>query len=417
MTTRRPFRDIFYATEAEITAIDSVALAGKLFIATDSDKAYYIDESGAAQIIVGGGAGSTNLSIGTTTSTTVDIDSDTGTNATIPAATGSDAGLLTAANWTKLDGIETGAEVNNISDANATDLTDAGDSTLHYHASDRNRSNHTGTQSISTIDIDADIVPDSSYDLGSLANYFAEGYVTTLFVSTVNGRNYNTDGFKLDGIESGAEVNNISDANATDLTDSGDTTLHYHADDRDRKNHTGTQTAATISDFDTEVSNNASVTANTAKTGAYDVPYICYRNNTSNTTAIGATPKELVVNTSVHTTGTGDFTVSGNEITVKNAGTYWCYYKAVMNDTSSSGRGTCECYLEVHDGISWAEITGSRGTGYIRGTGDSDTCDAGITKTFAANDKIRIMAVRTNGASTAIYQEDNMTVLTLRRWE
>lgn len=35
-----------------------------------------------------------------------------------------------------------------------------------------------------------------------------------------------------------------------------------------RANHTGTQTAATISDFDTEVSNNASVTANTAKVSA-----------------------------------------------------------------------------------------------------------------------------------------------------
>ncbi|MGH0052412.1 MAG: hypothetical protein ACQ5SW_03350, partial [Sphaerochaetaceae bacterium] len=33
---------------------------------------------------------------------------------------------------------------------------------------------------------------------------------------------------KLDGIEDGAEVNNISDANATDLTDGGDTTLHTH---------------------------------------------------------------------------------------------------------------------------------------------------------------------------------------------
>jgi len=36
----------------------------------------------------------------------------------------------------------------------------------------------------------------------------------------------------------------------------------------DRANHTGTQTASTISDFDTEVSNNASVTANTAKVSA-----------------------------------------------------------------------------------------------------------------------------------------------------
>lgn len=50
----------------------------------------------------------------------------------------------------------------------------------------------------------------------------------------------------------------------TDLTDAGDSTLHYHAADRDRANHTGTQTASTISDFDTEVSNNTDVAANTA---------------------------------------------------------------------------------------------------------------------------------------------------------
>ena len=57
----------------------------------------------------------------------------------------------------------------------------------------------------------------------------------------------------------------IAGTDVTDLTDSGDTTLHYHAADRSRANHTGTQTASTISDFDTEVSNNASVVANTAK--------------------------------------------------------------------------------------------------------------------------------------------------------
>jgi hypothetical protein len=37
---------------------------------------------------------------------------------------------------------------------------------------------------------------------------------------------------------------------------------------RDRANHTGTQTAATISDFDTEVANNSAVVANTAKVSA-----------------------------------------------------------------------------------------------------------------------------------------------------
>lgn len=81
---------------------------------------------------------------------------------------------------------------------------------------------------------------------------------------TVNGRDIATDGSKLDGIEALAEVNNISDINATDLTDGGDSTLHYHSADRDRANHTGTQTAATISDFDTEVSNNTDVAANTS---------------------------------------------------------------------------------------------------------------------------------------------------------
>ena len=49
-------------------------------------------------------------------------------------------------------------------------------------------------------------------------------------------------------VENGAEVNNISDANATDLTDGGDSTLHYHSSDRDRANHTGTQLLSTISD-------------------------------------------------------------------------------------------------------------------------------------------------------------------------
>ena len=58
------------------------------------------------------------------------------------------------------------------------------------------------------------------------------------------------DKTKLDWIEALAEVNNISDANATDLTDAWDSTLHYHASDRDRANHTWTQTASTISDFD-----------------------------------------------------------------------------------------------------------------------------------------------------------------------
>ena len=82
----------------------------------------------------------------------------------------------------------------------------------------------------------------------------------------------NTDKVKLDGIESSAEVNNISDVNATDLTDGTDSSLHFHSSDRNRSNHTGTQAASTISDFDTEVSNNSSVVANTAKVSFPEAP-------------------------------------------------------------------------------------------------------------------------------------------------
>jgi hypothetical protein len=53
-----------------------------------------------------------------------------------------------------------------------------------------------------------------------------------------------------------------------ELTGSGNTNLHYHDSDRDRANHTGTQTADTISDLDQAISNNEDVTANTAKVSA-----------------------------------------------------------------------------------------------------------------------------------------------------
>lgn len=52
----------------------------------------------------------------------------------------------------------------------------------------------------------------------------------------------------------------------TDLTDAGDSTLHYHATDRARANHSGTQLLATISDAGTAASQSGlTVVVNTAK--------------------------------------------------------------------------------------------------------------------------------------------------------
>ena len=75
----------------------------------------------------------TNLTIANSGASTLDVASDTGTDATIPAATNAAAGLATAAQITKLEGIATGAT------ANAT------------NADLRDRSTHTGTQAAGTI--------------------------------------------------------------------------------------------------------------------------------------------------------------------------------------------------------------------------------------------------------------------------
>ncbi|AGH32029.1 tail protein [Vibrio phage PWH3a-P1] len=113
---------------------------------------------------------------------------------------------------------------------------------------------------------------------------------------------------KLAGIETGAEVNNISDANATDLTDGLDTTLHYHPTDRARANHTGTQLSSTISDFQTAVSSNSDVTANTAKV--------------SNATHTGEVTGDVVltVQPSVITNKTLVVADSGMQVLVNDAG-------------------------------------------------------------------------------------------------
>lgn len=67
--------------------------------------------------------------------------------------------------------------------------------------------------------------------------YYTEIESDTLLgnkVDKVVGKGLSTEDYttteksKLSGIEAGAEVNNISDENATDLTDSGDTILHKH---------------------------------------------------------------------------------------------------------------------------------------------------------------------------------------------
>ncbi|MFZ1301127.1 MAG: hypothetical protein WAQ27_00910 [Candidatus Microsaccharimonas sp.] len=203
-----------------------------------------VDGAAARSVI---GAGTSNLAIGTSSTTakagdyqpTADQVTETSTNK-----------VLTAAERAKLSGIATAAT------ANATD------------AQLRDRSTHTGTQAAGTITGLSTVATSGSYN--DLSNKPTIPTVPVTSVNTQTGavvlgaddisdtsatHKFTTaaDISKLAGVQAGAEVNNISGVNATDLTDGGSSTLHYHTSDRDRANHTGTQTASTISDFYTAV--------------------------------------------------------------------------------------------------------------------------------------------------------------------
>ena len=82
----------------------TVSVAG---VMTAADKTKLDGIDAGAQVNVG-----TNIAQGTRTTTTVPVTSSTGTDATLAAATTSLAGVMTSADKTKLDGIATGAQVN-----------------------------------------------------------------------------------------------------------------------------------------------------------------------------------------------------------------------------------------------------------------------------------------------------------------
>lgn len=93
------------ADKTKLNAIEAGATADQ----TGAEIVSAIDaELGSTDWQTAGGTGATNLGA-TTGSSTVTITSDTGTDATILAATGSAAGVMTAADKSKLDGVQAGA--------------------------------------------------------------------------------------------------------------------------------------------------------------------------------------------------------------------------------------------------------------------------------------------------------------------
>ena len=141
----------------------------------------------------------------------------------------------------------------NIKSINGTSLLGSGDLTI-AGVSDGDKGDITVTASGATWTIDNSAVTtakiaDANVTLAKIENISTSHFIGRHTAGSGAPQQVSaTQARTILNVENGAEVNNISDVNATDLTDGGDTTLHYHSADRDRANHTGSQLLSTISD-------------------------------------------------------------------------------------------------------------------------------------------------------------------------
>lgn len=141
-------------------------------------------------------------------------------------------------------------------------------------------SEHTGSEIDAGISKTQYLTVTANVDLDTLGlkadKTYVDGELATK-VDIVVGKGLSTEDYtttektKLSGIEEGAEVNNISDVNATDLTDGGETTLHIHdgryytKDDIDTNIYTKTEidtNTYTKAQVDSEIDTDVAVVQN-----------------------------------------------------------------------------------------------------------------------------------------------------------
>lgn len=140
--------------------------------------------------------------------------------------TGSNLTDIETRNHADLQNINT-ASYHHLTQTNHDDLTDGGNTTLHFHAADRDRANHTGTQLSTTIsdfmEASQDAVGGALVDTASI-NFT---YTDASNQITADVLPAGVDHAALGNLNS-ASYTHLTATNHTDLTDGGITTLHRH---------------------------------------------------------------------------------------------------------------------------------------------------------------------------------------------
>jgi len=222
-----------------------------LIVGGTSISSTYDDGAGTLTLDYTGSGGTTVANLSQTVNAgTIDIQIDTGTDITLPTATASAAGLMSSSQYSSFLGSL--LKTNLLTVTGAVDLdqmdTEVAANTLKLTA-DATNVNAAGAV------MESDYTP--AHGLMAQQSGTGSPSMVSLGTNEILGR-LSGGGSAIAGLTA-AEVRTMVNVADGATANSSDAAL------LSRSNHTGTQTASTISDFDVEVGNNSAVVANTAK--------------------------------------------------------------------------------------------------------------------------------------------------------
>jgi len=345
-------------------------------------------------VITGGGGGSsTNLSYVPAVNDGT-VTSDTGTNATIPLADATNAGLMLAAEKTKLAIALVAVGVDYRGAYNNGDGTYGIDSVVLYNNYLYEKISNPGNPGYPPSGPDwqlfEPLIGSPAFDLW--INNILQNKVNTIAGKGLSTEDYTTaEKTKLSGIATSATAND-TDANL-----------------KNRANHTGTQTASTISDIQSTITNNTQVLANTAKI-SFDSTSSTRLANTSGTNTGDETNTSIKTKLGITTlsgTNTGDQDLSGLVVKANNL-------SDLTNTTTARtnlGLGSLATQSGTFSGTSSGTNTGDQTLVGLGGVA-SNTAITGATKTKVTYDAKGLVTAGADATTADIAASTNKNYVT-----